>query len=113
MHRSGAGVDESARCAALFTVAQEPDAALVARAKAILDKAPLIDTHNDLPSMLLEQSGGDIAGLDLGIPHPELCADVPRLRGGGVGAQYWSVFTESSNMTTNRSLHEALRARAT
>jgi membrane dipeptidase len=69
----------------------------------------LIDTHNDLPSMLLEQFGGDIAKLDLGIPHPELCADVPRLRSGGVGAQYWSVFTESANMKTNRSLHEALR----
>ena len=92
-----------------FTVAQEPDAALVARAKAILDKAPLIDTHNDLPSMLLERYGGNIAGLDLGIAHPELCADVPRLRRGGVGAQYWSVFTESANMKTNRSLLEALR----
>ena len=92
-----------------FTIAQEPDAALVARAKAILDKAPLIDTHNDLPSMLLERYGGDIAGLDLGIAHPELCADVPRLRRGGVGAQYWSVWTDSANMKTNRSLLEALR----
>ena len=95
--------------APLFTIAQEPDAALVARAKAILDKAPLIDTHNDLPSMLLERYSGDIAGLDLGIAHPELCADVPRLRTGGVGAQYWSVFTDSANMKTNRSLFEALR----
>ena len=92
-----------------FTIAQEPDAALLARAKAILEKAPLIDTHNDLPSMLLERYGGDIAGLDLGIAHPELCADVPRLRRGGVGAQYWSVWTDSANMKTNRSLLEALR----
>ena len=94
---------------ATFTTAQEPDAALVARAKAILDKAPFIDTHNDLPSMLLERYGGDIAGLDLGIAHPELCADVPRLRAGGVGAQYWSVWTDSANMKTNRSLLEAMR----
>jgi membrane dipeptidase len=94
---------------AAFTTAQEPDAALVARAKAILDKAPFIDTHNDLPSMLLERYGGDIAGLDLGIAHPELCADVPRLRAGGVGAQYWSVWTDSANMKTNRSLLEAMR----
>ena len=92
-----------------FTIAQEPDAALVARAKAILDKAPFIDTHNDLPTMLLERYGGNIAGLDLGIDHPELCADVPRLRRGGVGAQYWSVWTDSANMKTNRSLVEALR----
>ena len=89
--------------------AQEPDAALVARAKAILDKAPFIDTHNDLPTMLLEKYGGNIAGLDLGVAHPELCADVPRLRQGGVGAQYWSVWTNSANMNTGRSLHEALR----
>src|SRR5262245_38160636 len=86
---------------AAITTAQEPDAALVARAKAILDKGPFIETHNDLPTMLLEQYGGDIAGLDLGVEHPELCADVPRLRKGGVGAQYWSVWTNSANMATN------------
>ena len=72
---------------AAFNTPQEPDAALVARAKAILEKAPFIDTHNDLPTMLLEKYDGDIAGLDLGVAHPELCADVPRLRQGGVGAQ--------------------------
>ena len=94
---------------ATITTAQEPDAALVARAKAILEKAPFIDTHNDLPTMLLERYEGNIAGLDLGVEHPELCADVPRLRKGAVGAQYWSVWTNSANMTTNRSLHEAIR----
>lgn len=90
--------------------APEPDAALVARARAILEQAPLIDTHNDLAYMLVEKRGGDIAGLDLGVPQPDLCADIPRLRQGGVGGQYWSVYTDSANMKTNRSLHEALRA---
>jgi membrane dipeptidase len=89
--------------------AQQPDADLLTRARGILEKAPLIDAHNDLPSMLLERNGGDIAGLDLGISHPELCADIPRLRSGGVGAQYWSVYTDSGNMKGNRSLHEAVR----
>jgi membrane dipeptidase len=95
--------------AAPFAAAQEPDAALLTRARAILARAPLIDTHNDLPSMLIERNDGDLAGLDLGVVHPELCADIPRLRGGGVGAQYWSVYTASANMKTNGSLHEALR----
>jgi membrane dipeptidase len=90
--------------------AQEPDPALVARARAILEKAPLVDTHNDLPYMLIEKKGGELAGLDLGIPQPEWCADIPRLREGGVGAQYWSVYTDVSSTKTNRSLHEALRA---
>jgi membrane dipeptidase len=95
--------------APLLVAAQEPDPALLARARALLERAPLIDTHNDLPSMLIERNGGDLAGLDLGVVQPDLCADIPRLREGGVGAQYWSVYTASANMKTNRSLHEALR----
>lgn len=95
--------------AAPLAAAQETDPALLARARAILERAPLIDTHNDLPSMLIERNGGDLAGLDLGVVQPQLCADIPRLRQGGVGAQYWSVYTDSANMKTNRSLHEALR----
>jgi len=95
--------------AAPLAAPQEPDPALLARARAILAQAPLIDTHNDLPSMLIERNGGDLAGLDLGVVQPELCADIPRLREGGVGAQYWAVYTDSANAKTNRSLHEALR----
>jgi len=95
--------------AAPVAAAQETDPALLARARAILARAPLIDTHNDLPSMLVDRKGGDLAGLDLGVVQPELCADIPRLREGGVGAQYWAVYTDSANMKTNRSLHEALR----
>ena len=63
--------------AAPLAAAPEPDTALLARARAILEQAPLIDTHNDLPSMLIERNDGDLTGLDLGVVHPELCADIP------------------------------------
>lgn len=86
-----------------------PAPTLIERARDLLQRAPLIDTHNDLPSMLLE-AGGDLARLDLGRPQPALCADVPRLREGRVGAQYWSVFVESGTQRTHDSLHESLRA---
>ena len=86
-----------------------PAPALIERARDLLQRAPLIDTHNDLPSMLLE-AGGDLARLDLGKPQPAFCADVPRLREGRVGAQYWSVFVESGTQRTHDSLHESLRA---
>jgi membrane dipeptidase len=89
--------------------AQEPSADLVARAQALLEKAPFIDTHNDLPTMLLERHGGNLGSLDLGAVQPGLCADVPRLREGRVGAQYWSVYVPSSTMRTGTALHEALR----
>jgi membrane dipeptidase len=88
---------------------QDPQAALLDRAKALLDRAPLIDTHNDLPSMLLDLHGGDLTSLDLGTIQPSLCADIPRLRAGRVGAQYWSVFVESGTQKTHTSLHQALR----
>ena len=87
---------------------QSPDPALLDRARALLQEAPLIDTHNDLPSMLLELRG-DLARYDLGKLQPTLCADIPRLREGRVGGQYWSVFVESSTQRTHTSLHEAMR----
>ena len=58
--------------------------------------------------MLLELHG-DLKRYDLGKVQPTLCADVPRLREGCIGAQYWSVFVESATQGTHTSLHEALR----
>ena len=43
------------------------------------------------------------------VTWPKLCADTLRLREGGVGAQYWSVFVESATQKTHTSLHEAMR----
>jgi membrane dipeptidase len=95
--------------AADAALAAAPSAALLERARALLDKAPLIDTHNDLPSMFLELNGGDVSKFDLGVRQPTLCADVPALREGRAGAQYWSIFVESATQNTQVSLHEAMR----
>ncbi len=85
------------------------DPKLVARAKSLLEKAPLIDTHNDLPSMFLETKAGDLTSFDMTKVQPTLCADIPRLREGGVGAQYWSIFVPSATQKSHNALHEALR----
>ena len=58
--------------------------------------------------MLLEQHA-DPSRVNLGKIQPTLCGDVPRLREGGVGAQYWSVWVASSTQKSHTSLHEALR----
>jgi membrane dipeptidase len=88
--------------------ASSPDPSLVERARTLLRQAPFIETHNDLPSMLLEVKG-DLSKYDLSKVQPKLCADIPRLREGCVGAQYWSVFVESATQKTHTSLHEAMR----
>jgi membrane dipeptidase len=95
--------------AAGVRAAEPPDPKLLARAQAILAEAPLIDTHNDLPTMLIEKYGGDVGQVDLTRPQPQLCADLPRLREGRVGAQFWSVWVDAKHMKTRTSLHEALR----
>ncbi len=86
-----------------------PDPQLLARAKALLQKAPFIDTHNDLPSMFLETSAGDLSVYDMNVVQPKLCADIPRLREGCVGVQYWSIWVDSGTQRTHNAMHEALR----
>jgi membrane dipeptidase len=58
-----------------------------------LRMAPIFDGHNDLPSAL-RGAGYSVEDLDNG--RPELHTDIPRLRAGGVGAQFWSCFVPST-----------------
>lgn len=48
------------------------------------------DGHNDLAYALREFRGGSLQCFATGLP--ELCTDLPRLRAGQVGAQFWAVF---------------------
>ncbi|MEU3423034.1 dipeptidase [Streptomyces murinus] len=62
-------------------------------ARALLREFPVVDGHNDLPWALREKAGYDLDRLDIaGHQHGHLHTDIPRLREGGVGAQYWSVY---------------------
>lgn len=56
----------------------------------------VIDGHNDLPIALREADGVDLVGIDLHAGLPDLQTDLPRLRQGGVGGQFWSVFVPAS-----------------
>ena len=80
------------------------DAALAARTDRVLAATPLIDGHNDLPWEIRTQFG-NAAGVDLSAntaslplkakdgetPTP-LMTDIPRLRAGHVGRQFWLVW---------------------
>ncbi|HST64385.1 MAG TPA: dipeptidase [Mycobacteriales bacterium] len=52
----------------------------------------VVDGHNDLPWALRKLVDGDLGRVDLAAGVPELHTDLPRLRTGEVGAQFWSVF---------------------
>jgi membrane dipeptidase len=63
-----------------------------AQARALLDRFPVIDGHNDLPWALRKAGSLDPAKTDISAPVPFTHTDLPRLARGGVGAQFWSVY---------------------
>jgi membrane dipeptidase len=66
------------------------DAALE-HAKELLRSSPLVDGHNDLPWLIREETGGDVTAFQLEEEN-DFDTDIPRLRRGLVGAQFWSVW---------------------
>ena len=67
------------------------------RAKALHRETPLIDGHNDLPWQYRLRTQRAISGIDIGSRQEEmgLHTDIPRLREGGVGGQFWSVYVNT------------------
>ncbi|MDQ1010376.1 membrane dipeptidase [Streptomyces sp. V4I23] len=66
------------------------------RARELLAAHPVVDGHNDLPWALREHVRYDLDRMDIaGDQRGRLHTDIPRLRAGGVGAQFWSVYVRS------------------
>ncbi|MHC4100811.1 MAG: dipeptidase [Planctomycetota bacterium] len=76
--------------------AETSDAALAARARRLLEEVPLIDGHNDVPWRYRERVNLQLGELDFASDLSSLDSpwqtDITRLRAGGVGGQFWSVF---------------------
>ncbi len=69
--------------------------------KAITKSAILIDTHNDIPSFTID--GANIGN------SPKNQTDIPRLRQGGVGAVFFSVYVAATYVDGNHSANRALQ----
>lgn len=78
--------------AAALLLGADPSVDPLDRAKALQRRTPLIDGHNDYPWEVREKAKGDLARLDIEWPRPELHTDIPRLRAGELGGQFWSVY---------------------
>src|SRR6266581_721392 len=61
-----------------------------AQALRILRTTPLIDGHNDIPDAIRERGGLD--SVDFSVLQPRLMTDIPKLRAGSVGAQFWAAY---------------------
>ncbi len=84
----------SALAAAAASV-PKPDPATLTEVRKILREVPLIDAHNDLPWQYRKRTN-DLRAIDLAHDtsklRPPVITDIPRLRAGGIGAQFWSVY---------------------
>ena len=76
-----------------MSTARASDDQALAHARKLLQSAILVDGHNDLPWAIRESktAPGDVKAYDLRKPTPG-DTDLARLKLGGVGAQFWSVY---------------------
>ncbi len=82
-----------------IVVGQTPpatDPALLERAHKLLKESPLIDGHNDLCWAMRENAGYDFGKMDIAQPQPKLMTDIPKLKQGGLGGQFWSVYVPAT-----------------
>lgn len=83
----------SPRSAAAQQAWTPPSADTLARAREILRRHPVFDGHNDVVWEIRahDEAPRDVDAYDLSVRAPGQ-TDIPRLRAGGVGAQFWSVY---------------------
>ena len=67
-----------------------------AQAIRILATVPLIDGHNDIPDALRERGGLD--SVNFAVRQPRLMTDIPKLRAGHVGGQFWAAYVPVTTM---------------
>jgi membrane dipeptidase len=63
-------------------------------AREILRVTPIVDGHNDLPWVIREKGNGKVEAWDIAA-RGRGDTDIPRLREGMVGTQFWSVYVSS------------------
>ncbi len=78
------------------------------RARQVHAGAILVDGHNDLPWKFRERGSPSFDKLDISRPQPELHTDIPRLREGGVKAQFWSVYVPAGTRHDGKALSTTL-----
>jgi len=65
------------------------------QARKLLQKSPIADGHNDLPWVIRENFNSNVEGYDISV-RAKFDTDIPRLRQGRVGTQFWSVYVPTT-----------------
>jgi membrane dipeptidase len=71
-------------------------------------EAILVDGHNDLPWQFREKKDFGFQKIDITKVQKDLHTDIPRLRQGGVGAQFWAAYVPAESMTDGSAVRKTL-----
>jgi membrane dipeptidase len=81
---------------------------LTDEARAIHREALVVDGHNDLAWQFREKNDLSFHAIDISRPQKALHTDIPRLREGGVGAQFWAAYVPASTRRTGIAVKQTL-----
>ena len=105
-------------CARLLAADEPPLAApqpkhrepvkLSAEALRLHREALLVDGHNDLPWQFRAKKDLSFRTLDISKPQKSLHTDIPRLRQGNVGAQFWSAYVPAATRRDGSAVRQTL-----
>jgi membrane dipeptidase len=93
---------------AFSAFAAEGPADVSEKARRIHQSALLFDGHNDLPWKLRELGDVSFSTIDIGQRLKRGQTDIPRLREGGLKAQFWSVYIPSEHPNPARTVAEQI-----
>jgi len=84
--------------------AERPKVVVTAAAEKIHAAGFVFDGHNDLPWALRTDFASSFDQANISGHVPKLHTDIPRLRQGNVGAQFWSVYVPASTINDGKAL---------
>lgn len=88
--------------------AATPPVQVTEQALRIHRAALLIDGHNDLPWEMRIKGNSSFDEIDISKPVPSFHTDIPRLRQGGIGAQFWAAFVPATTLQTGGAARQTL-----
>ena len=68
----------------------------------------VFDGHNDLPWEMRTKAASSFDKRDIAQPQTQMHTDIPRLKAGNVGAQYWSVYVPAVTAQRGEALRQTL-----
>ena len=78
------------------------------RGRAVHSRTYVFDGHNDLPWQMRKQAGMSFDRMDIAQSQEKLHTDIPRLRKGNVGGQFWSVYVPVDTTQQGIALQQTL-----